>query len=850
MATIYSHPPDDGVGKLLRDHLKETALRVGEVVPEDASTPNEESVADLSRRTALVHDIAKATSFFQEYLMDGNESGPKHHSLLGSFVADYVLEKSGYDETERLAGFLAVAKHHGSLPDAGRYIVDRYSPGADYGHKKRWEEMQKQVRDISSDDEARELVDGIIDEATDGEGGWEEFAKGLLEEERFVGLVRSVGRHGNSTPDGLYETKMQVWSALVLADKTDAAGIDADEYSAEHLYPDVLESHIESLPDGDGERERELNSKREKARQEVVGNVANLVEGSADVGTITLPTGLGKTYTGINTAMEARDRKDGEGRVIYALPFTSIIDQVVDEVTDVFDIDVTGKKLTVHHHLAETVTETDGNTDERADEEYTLGESWRSGTVITTFVQLFESLAGPGNTQSMKLPALYNSVVILDEPQALPHRWWGLAGRLVRVLTEEYGATVLAMTATQPRIFEHGEMKTTALVDNVDDYFVDAERVEYVFHDSVDEFLPSEGDGDEEEGVAVDYRKAARTVVASDASSVLAVCNTIDSAEELSDEVENAIDAVSVNEKHGENLEAVDTVGETVEAVTDEVERQDATAVAHLTTRMRPKDRLDVINVAKKLTDDGVPLVVVSTQLIEAGVDISFEAVYRDFAPMDSIVQAAGRCNRSFESERGEVVVWWLAAPEGKERTPSKAVYDFGDSLLPVAGESIDEAREADERGLRGKRVSRDAVERYYEKLRDKRVGDESLVDLLEDAKAEQLGKESLIDTVRSVDVIVCRTKEEEETVDEIKEARENDRYDKAGALLNETKEIRVSVPLYTDEDVEAVEGLSPVAGEDYPDLRFLKTASQEAPKFDTERGLKIENDSVDDRFL
>ena len=850
MATIYSHPPDDDGGKLLRDHLRETASRVSEVVPEDSQTPNGESVLELSRRTALVHDIAKATSFFQEYLMDGDENGPKHHSLLGSFVTDYVLEKSGYDETERLAGFLAVARHHGSLPDAGRYISDRYSPGADYGHKKRWEEMQEQVRDISSDVEARGLVDGIIDEATDGEGVWEEFAEGLLEGERFVGLVRSVGRHGNSIPDGLYETKIQVWSALVLADKTDAAGIDADEYTAEHLHPDVLESHIDSLPDGDGERERELNRKREKARQEVVGNVSDLVEGSADVGTITLPTGLGKTYTGINAAMDARDRKGEQGRVIYALPFTSIIDQVVDEVTDVFDIGVTGKELTVHHHLAETVTETEDGTDEHADEEYTLGESWRSGTVITTFVQLFESLAGPRNTQSMKLPALYNSVVILDEPQALPHRWWGLAERLVRVLTEEYDATVLAMTATQPRIFEHGETETVALVDNVDDYFIDAERVEYILHDSVDEFLPSEDDSDDEEDEAVDYETAARTVVASDASSVLAVCNTIDSAEELSDEVENVTDTVTVNKKHGKKLEATDTVGETVEAVTDAVEQQDATAVAHLTTRMRPKDRLDILNVVKKLTDDGVPLVVVSTQLIEAGVDISFESVYRDFAPMDSIVQAAGRCNRSFESERGEVVVWWLAPPEGTERTPSKAVYDFGESLLPVAGEAIDEAREPDERRLRGKRVSRDAVERYYEKLRDKRVGDESLVNLLEDAKSEQLGKESLIDTVRSVDVIVCRTEEEEETVDDIKEARENDRYGKAGALLNETKEIRVSVPLYTEEDAEDIEGLSPVAGDDYPDLRFLKTASREAPKFDTERGLKIENDSVDDRFL
>ena len=856
MTEIYSHPPEEGSeGKLLPDHLRQTASRADALVPDNAETPDGEPLKDLTRRVALVHDIAKSTSFFQEYILGGGRpDGPKHHAPLGAFVADYVLKKSGYPERERLAGFLAVAKHHGQLPDAGEYVRERTVEGRFEGRRK---EIAEQVEDISGNEDASRVVSGIVDEATDGKGSWDGFAEEFADGKRLRKVKRLVvSRYGNSLKrldEDMYPVELQLWSALIFADKTDAAGIREDEYGAEQFELGTLESHIDGLPPGDGERERELNVKREQARREALGNVKELLESGERVGTITLPTGLGKTYTGLGAAMKARDLKDNEGRVVYALPFTSIIDQVVDDVTDVFDADVTGKRLTVHHHLSETVTETEDDTDGRADEEYMLGESWRSGTVVTTFVQLFESLAGPRNTQSMKLPSLYNSIIILDEPQALPHRWWGLARRLVRMLTEDYNATVIAMTATQPRIFESDEIEPFRLIQDADDYFVSAERVEYVLHGSVDEFLYEDDDVE-----PVGYEEAAEEIVGSDASSTLAVCSTIDSAEQLSEEVEHATETVSLNEIHGEHLYAAtadgksETVEKTVAQVSRKVDEEDATAVAHLTTRLRPKDRLEIIEASKELTESGVPLIVVSTQLIEAGVDISFERVYRDFAPMDSIVQAAGRCNRSFESDRGEVVVWWLAPPEDKEDTPSKAVYskwNESGSLLPVVGDAIEEVREGDERIVPDTKMARDAVEAYYEGLHEKGVSNESLVEMFEDAEAEKLGKESLIQNRKSVDVIICRTQAEEEKIDRVMNAFDENEYSKARAILNETKEIRVSVPLYTEETEEAVMHLQKV-DDDYPDLRFLKTASRDEGKFDTKRGLNVEDDTVEGRFL
>ena len=93
-----------------------------------------------------------------------------------------------------------------------------------------------------------------------------------------------------------------------------------------------------------------------------------------------------------------------------------------------------------------------------------LGETWRSGLVLTTFVKLFESLARPTSNTAMKGVSLSNAVIILDEPQALPMRWWPAVERICRLLTDELGATIISMTATQPPLFNADDIETASLV--------------------------------------------------------------------------------------------------------------------------------------------------------------------------------------------------------------------------------------------------------------------------------------------------------------------------------------------------------------------------------------------------
>jgi len=828
----YSHPPEDGRdGVYLRDHLEDVAERISYVISQDGTTPSGESLIEIVESLAYVHDFGKATTYFQQYLGQCRGSPEderfRYHAPIGSFAAYYVLDAQGFEEETCLAGFVAVAKHHGRLPDVAEYVYGRAHrrDGVSGSEQSPAEEQQtavwEQIQDI--EEHAPELAADVFADATRGGGGWtsfrDDFVQLLDEIADTVAMTgRTPGVREDALSDSCYALVLQCWSALVFADKTSAARApnDAATYAAEKPSTDRLTEYIDEIEstttaDPDGTRTERLNHYRSCARADVLGSAAAFASDGGGIATLTLPTGMGKTLTGLSAALDIRDRLDGE-RVVYALPFTSIIDQVVSETETIYRTDSTGRLLTADHHLTETVIR-DESDDSDADEvdrddgvAGMLAKGWRAGLTVSTFVQLFESLAGPGNRQSTKLPALRNSVVVLDEPQSLPLNWWKLVPRLVNILTEQYGATVIAMTATQPQLFDDA----TELTDDPDVYFDAVERVSYELDDSTERYI-AEQEGPKSYDEAT--RELCKAFEAGD--SALAVCNTIDSARELSDRVtDTAPTAVDVADAYADVLETVgdvDAVDAT--AVADRVSAAGDSAVLHLSTRLRPADRLTLIETAKELTDRDHGLIAISTQLIEAGVDISFDRVYRDLAPIDSIVQAAGRCNRSFERDRGQVTVWWLNKPEDKDKTPAEAVYNRTTSLLPVVADTLGSIRE--EVGtLTETAVARTAVEEYYARLHeDKNVGRDEYADYVDDAEAEKLGELSLIDQRRSADILVCRTPAERELAESIREANSRYEFDRLRRLLDESKPLRISVPYYREdsETADAITDLPPL---------------------------------------
>ncbi|MGN8217255.1 CRISPR-associated endonuclease Cas3'' [Halococcus morrhuae DSM 1307] len=868
MATIYSHPPEDGrPGTELLDHLDDVAARVGHVVSADATTPAGESLRAVAETLAYVHDFGKATTYFQEYLLaDRNPDHEeyRYHAPIGSFAAYYALDAQGFATETCLAGFVAVAKHHGRLSDIAEYVHTRahrregISGGEMNSAERQQNAVAKQLQDI--DEHANDLATELFERATDGHGDWGSFYDGFGE---LLGEIADTVATSGTVPgvdrDALsrscYALVIQCWSTLVLADKTSAAGAENSPktYAASAPSGDRLDDYIETVEDDvsadpDGARSEQLNYHRSRARESILSNIESFADEDGSVATLTLPTGMGKTLSGLSAAFDLRDRLDGE-RVVYALPFTSIIDQVVNEVEEIYETDTAGRLLTAHHHLAETTIRDrdDEEADRNDDVAGMLAESWRAGLTVTTFVQLFESLAGPANRQSMKLPALRNSVVVLDEPQSLPLDWWQLVPRLVAMLAERYDATVIAMTATQPELFEHSTELVgdpIELVDDRDSYFEAVERVSYELDASTERYI------DDQTGPkSYDAAADALTDSLDAGESALAVCNTIDSTRELTERVNDAAQ-VDVAEVYADELGAVGDVDAVDPAVVvgRVVERGDD-ALLHLSTRLRPADRLMLIEVAKALTERGYPLVTVSTQLVEAGVDISFDRVYRDLAPIDSIVQAAGRCNRSFERSRGRVTVWWLDAPGEQAKTPAEAVYNRGTSLLPVAADTLDSVR-GDDGTLSETAVARDAVEKYYDRLHaEKDVGKQAYAEFVDEARADELGKLSLIDQRRTADVLVSRTDAERELAERLREADRSFDFETMRRLLDESKSFRISVPYYREDSAtaDAIKDLPKLVEDE--GLYQLDVRRYDS-YFDETIGFVVPESTVDHQFL
>lgn len=780
-------------GQSLPVHLDGVARNAKSLAPPELS--------GVVETVAHLHDLGKYTTWFQQYIRGEVASSPDSwHASVGAVAVLHALASTEEDEQVAVAGFYAVLKHHGTLPDFPEYHT-KLADG------ERSEEFYDRVeRKLQNIDEVNAaLADARLRQATDGRLGWDELFHDEVERyRRTLDAWRST--------DDFYPLILQIWSVLTCADKLDAAGIDLP---SSLTRPDPGCIGFDSDPTV-SPVVTQLNNLRTNARQEARERLLAASGQGGSIYKITLPTGFGKTFTGLDAGLHQANRTDG--RLVYALPFTTVIDQIHDEIVNMFGVDPRSEVYTIHHHLADTRTDLirEHNEEPSDGTETMYGESWQAGLILTTFVQLFESLAGPGNLQSMKLPALHDAVVIIDEPQALPPDWWHLVSRLTHVLVERYNATVILMTATQPRFIDEFDvdLDPTELVDR-DSYFEFLEnnqRVVFTVHESIG--CHSGGLG--ESGLLLP--DAATEIVDSLglSTNVLAVNNTVQATGELVDAITREAQTSRQVVRLGHHLTSfyqahptrvLDAVrgkgsldelaNEILVGLEDEVDA-DSLVVAGLTASLRPCDRALLIACIRRITGtdttttvDDVPLVLGSTQLIEAGVDVSFDRVYRDLAPIPSVVQTAGRCNRSFEGDRGEVVLWQLVH-EG--RFPSQLVYGSDtNKLVPT--------RWALEQMLDGSTISEYqmvtiGVREYYQTLHeaDERTGKyDPLVRSYTEAKGETLREASLIDSDTD-DVLLVTTDADRELLHQYLELRDADKFQRGREVFNTLKYLLASV--------------------------------------------------------
>lgn len=794
-----SHPPDDeddaptllfGPGGTYDSdaHLPAVARRVKQAIAGE-SLADGTPAAPVANAVGLTHDIGKLARWVQSHLRsDGKYPGRSdtdhYHAFAGAIVTRYCLEQ--LEEVSDYAteiAVLAVAGHHSvDAPPDPQNISNTYGR-TDSETWQVYDRVDGQVKSIHRD--ASDYADAIIARATRENGSWSDFkewyesqraSRCKFEQDGHVRYFDAIGDVNGGMQ--YYGDLVRTWTALKFADQTEASGLEEHELEGSRPDRNDLDEHVSQLDEGEGILKR-LNQLRDQARQQATENATALVE-SDDVGLITLPTGFGKTFAGLSAGLQAADVADS--RLIYVLPYTSILDQTAQEIESVFDVSPYSDAFTLHHHLSDTFT---GLDEHHTDTEIGRSpgelhaESWLSGLTLTTTVQLFESLAAPTARQATRVPSLHNSVVVIDEPQAIPEDWWQIVPLLVELLVKEYDATVILMTATQPGLVKYGsdEIDTRHLVDNPSEYtdfLAENPRVTYRVHDTL------RFDGETE---PIDYPKAGNHLSQKlgEGDDVLAICNTRDSAEQLYRHTapttgeSNPVELGRLLHNHVDETGELPTPIQLRKNALDTVEEHgEDTIYAFLSGNVRPDDRSVIIDALydDDAGDDDAPLpllesdctvALVSTSVVEAGVDVSFDVVFRDYAPIPNIVQSGGRCNRSFDGETGEVIIWQLAEPEGGSYLPSIVIHGAaGGDALPLLSETgrvlrryADATGEIDEATMVSETVSE-----FYESLNGElSPGDERLAEAVEAASMSELEGERMIDDIEGYeDVLACLT--------------------------------------------------------------------------------------------
>jgi len=313
--------------------------------------------------------------------------------------------------------------------------------------------------------------------------------------------------------------------------------------------------------------------------------------------TLTVPTGGGKTLSSLAFALN-HCIKNNLDRIIYTIPYTSIIEQNAEVFKNIL-----GQENVLEHHSNYNFDVEDGDFEEIAYYKKLAVQNWEAPLIVTTNVQFFESLFAAKPSKCRKLHNIANSVIILDEVQTLPLKYKDPCMTALKELVENYNCSVVMCSATIPPL---NSKSSDVKVDNICEIIKNPKSL---------------------------YEKLRRTKVQT---------------------IEN-IDDVSLSEKIKEYDSVLCVVNTKKHALKLHKLIENS---YHLSTYMCPKHRKEVIRKIREDLKNKIPAKVISTQLIEAGVDLDFPCVFRSITGIDSIVQAAGRCNREGKLKCGEVFVF------------------------------------------------------------------------------------------------------------------------------------------------------------------------------------------------
>lgn len=517
-----------------------------------------------AQRIGTLHDAGKYSSAAQKRMADPEHTPKVDHSTAGAKIAFEVCRDG--------AGALAIAGHHGGMPDFGGRMA---SDGTLMGRMK---------KDLSG--------------RYDYTAFWQE---------------NTIDK-GDLTPKWLID-RINPFAAQFYARMLFSCLVDADFLDTEHFMQgemprgghDDMQVLLERLKDyiqpWFANPTTEINQKR----CEILRDCLLRGEEPRGLYTLTVPTGGGKTISSLAFAL-THAAKNNMDRIIYVIPYTSIIEQNAAVFKRVL-----GDDNVIEHHSGIEYDEKEDMESPEVMRQLLATENWDAPVIVTTAVQFFESLFSNKPSRCRKLHNIANSVIIFDEAQMLPLTYLESCVSAIAELVRHYRTTAVLCTATQPslaRLFRDydQDMSGREICENVGALQAFFRRVHFAHRGSVDfEILAEE---------------------MAQKAQVLCIVNTRKTAQKV--------------------FEMLPFDGS-----------------YHLSTRMTPEHRTKVLDEIRTRLRQGETCRVVSTSLIEAGVDVDFPEVWREMAGLDSILQAAGRCNREGRRDASESEVVVFSLPNG-----------------------------------------------------------------------------------------------------------------------------------------------------------------------------------------
>ncbi|MDR0820737.1 MAG: CRISPR-associated helicase Cas3' [Endomicrobium sp.] len=617
---FYAHLSKDNKKQELNTHL----IEVAEMSQKNASKIG---MKNIGYCLGLLHDLGKYLELFQDYL-----SGERHdisrgdidHSTAGAQYFNEFIKAPMQEDDNKLKNFLSelielcCVSHHSGLID----MIDIYGKN---NFNKRLSKKYYYKEVVSIEDVKKNIEKDIVDKINN-----------VANNDLLFEIEQIKNKIDKNSENEIYRTFSYgmlarfLLSCLIDADYTNSAdferGIKVEKKDVNwNIISEKLEKEINELND-----KNKSSQDIKKIRKQISDDCATAGQTyQKGCYKLEVPTGGGKTLASFRFAVEMA-KKHNADRIIYCIPFTTIIEQNADTIRKIVETDKPDKgEIVLEHHS--NISQTFNDTEEEFNPTELYMQSWDIPIIFTTNVQILNVLFGRKTTDTRKLHQLANSIIIFDEIQALPIKCVHLFNNAINYLVDFCNTAVVLCTATQPLLdnvdSERGCLKLSEkpdIIQNRNYVFDSLKRVEIK-----PEIKNIDYTSEEIASKAIEF--------VNDNENCLVICNTTKSAKEIFEIIKGKADY----------------------------------EVYHLSARMMPVHRKIVLRAIKRKLNKKEKIVVVSTQVIEAGIDIDFNCGIRALAGLDSIIQAAGRINRNGT----------LKNNEGNNKKGELYVYNFNENL-------------------------------------------------------------------------------------------------------------------------------------------------------------------------